>query len=148
MMGQMFKGIIFTIVIALLSSLFVAIFLVPVLAGVFFPLSNRAEKPVTNKVLKFIYEGFQKIINKITVKNILDKLSERERQILTLRYFSVFGLDSQVLFDFFLVSLSACILELGILGFKLSASLECNLSLLLFLINWQKKQVKINKITK
>ena len=65
-MGQMFKGIIFTIVIALLSSLFVAIFLVPVLAGVFFPLSNRAEKPVTNKVLKFIYEGFQKIINKIT----------------------------------------------------------------------------------
>ena len=66
MMGQMFKGIIFTIVIALLSSLFVAVFLVPVLAGVFFPLSNRAEKPVTNKVLKFIYEGFQKIINKIT----------------------------------------------------------------------------------
>lgn len=29
----------------------------------------------------------EKIINKITVKNILDKLSERERQILILRYF-------------------------------------------------------------
>ena len=40
MMGQMFKGIIFTIVIALLSSLLVAIFLVPVLAGVFLPLQT------------------------------------------------------------------------------------------------------------
>ena len=66
MMGQMFKGIIFTIVIALLSSLFVAIFLVPVLAGVFLPLSNRKEKPVTNKGLLMIYGGFQKIIDKIT----------------------------------------------------------------------------------
>ncbi|MDE7140363.1 MAG: efflux RND transporter permease subunit, partial [Treponemataceae bacterium] len=36
-MGQMFKGIIFTVVIALVSSLFVAIFLVTVLAGHFLP---------------------------------------------------------------------------------------------------------------
>lgn len=66
MMGQMFKGIIFTIVIALLSSLLVAIFLVPVLAGKFLPLSNRAEKPVTNPVLKFIYGIFEKCIAAIT----------------------------------------------------------------------------------
>ena len=32
-------------------------------------------------------EDEEKIINKIAVKNILDKLSERERQILILRYF-------------------------------------------------------------
>lgn len=32
-------------------------------------------------------EDEEKIINKITVKNILDKLSEKERQILILRYF-------------------------------------------------------------
>lgn len=32
-------------------------------------------------------EDEEKIINKITVKNILDKLSDRERQILVLRYF-------------------------------------------------------------
>lgn len=32
-------------------------------------------------------EDEEKIINKITVKNILDKLPERERQILMLRYF-------------------------------------------------------------
>lgn len=66
MMGQMFKGIIFTIVIALISSLLVAIFLVPVLAGKFLPLSNRAEKPVTNPVLKFLYGSFEKGIQAIT----------------------------------------------------------------------------------
>ena len=61
-MGQMFKGAIFTIVIALVSSLLVAIFLVPVLAGKFLPLSNRNEKPVTNPVLKAVYGFFEKII--------------------------------------------------------------------------------------
>lgn len=66
MMGQMFKGMIFTIVIALLSSLFVAIFLVPVLAGVFLPLSNRAEKPVRSALLKFLYGSFEKALAAIT----------------------------------------------------------------------------------
>ena len=66
MMGQMFKGIIFTIVISLLSSLFVAIFLVPVLAGKFLPLTNRNEKPVRNPVLKGIYGGFEWVLDKIT----------------------------------------------------------------------------------
>ena len=66
-MGQFFKGLIFTIVIALLSSLMVAVFLVPVLAGKFLPLSNRAEKPVTNPVLKFLYGTFEKGIQSVTV---------------------------------------------------------------------------------
>ena len=66
MMGQMFKGIIFTIVIALVSSLAVAVFLVPVLAGKFLPLTNRTEKPLTNPVLKVIYGFFEKVINLIT----------------------------------------------------------------------------------
>ena len=66
MMGQMFKGIIFTIVIALVSSLAVAVFLVPVLAGKFLPLTNRTEKPVSNIILKAIYGFFEKIINAIT----------------------------------------------------------------------------------
>lgn len=65
-MGQMFQGIIFTIVIALLSSLAVAVFLVPVLAGKFLPLSNRNEKPVSNRILKKIYGAFEFILNKIT----------------------------------------------------------------------------------
>jgi len=66
MMGQMFKDAIFTIVISLLSSLLVAIFLVPVLAGKFFPLSNRNEKPVTNAVLIKIYGFFEKCIQAVT----------------------------------------------------------------------------------
>ena len=66
MMGQMFKGIIFTIVIALVSSLLVAIFLVPVLAGKFLPLSNRREKPVTNPILKKIYGFLEKVIQLAT----------------------------------------------------------------------------------
>ena len=66
MMGQMFKGIIFTVVIALVSSLFVAIFLVPVLAGKFFPLTNRKEKPVTFKPLKKFYELLEIPLVKLT----------------------------------------------------------------------------------
>ena len=65
-MGQMFKAAIFTIVIALLSSLLVAVFLVPVLAGKFLPLSNRKEKPVTNPVLKKLYGSFEKVIQFFT----------------------------------------------------------------------------------
>ena len=72
MMGQMFKGIIFTIVIALVSSLLVAIFLVPVLAGKFLPLSNRAEKPVKSAFFKFIYGIFQKGIDAVT--NVYKKM--------------------------------------------------------------------------
>ncbi len=66
MMGQMFKGMIFTIVIALLSSLFVAIFLVPVLAGVFLPLTNRAEKPVRSRFFKLLYGSFERVLTFIT----------------------------------------------------------------------------------
>ncbi len=71
-MGQMFKGAIFTIVIALVSSLLVAIFLVPVLAGKFLPLSNRKEKPVENPLLKIIYKAFETVINFFT--NLYAKL--------------------------------------------------------------------------
>lgn len=71
-MGQMFKGIIFTIVIALVSSLLVAIFLVPVLAGKFLPLTNRKEKPLKNPAIKKIYGAFQKVID--TVTNLYSRL--------------------------------------------------------------------------
>ena len=66
MMGQMFKGIIFTIVIALVSSLFVAIFLVPVLAGHFLPLTNRTEKPVRSRILKTLYGFFNRTQDAVT----------------------------------------------------------------------------------
>ena len=75
MMGQMFKGIIFTVVIALVSSLFVAIFLVPVLAGKFFPLTNRKEKPVKFKPLAKFYTLLEIPLVKVTAlyRKILQK---------------------------------------------------------------------------
>ena len=66
MMGQMFKGIIFTIVIAICSSLLVAIFLVPVLAGKFLPLTNRKEKPVKSRIMKSFYGLCTKVLDAIT----------------------------------------------------------------------------------
>ena len=79
-MGQMFKGIIFTIVIALVSSLFVAIFLVPVLAGHFLPLTNRSEKPVKNKFLIKLYGFFnscQSAIDRVYRKILKAALNHR-----------------------------------------------------------------------
>ncbi len=49
--GQMFTDLIFTIIIALVSSLFVAIFLVPVLSSRFLAIRTRAEKPLKNPAL-------------------------------------------------------------------------------------------------
>lgn len=93
MIGQLFQGIIFTIVIALVSSLLVAIFLVPVLAGKFLPLSNRNEKPVTNPFLKAVYGFFQKIIDKITeVYSRLLKKALKFRAVTIITAFGVLGL--------------------------------------------------------
>ncbi len=66
MIGQIFKSMIFTIVIALLASLFVAVFLVPVLSGVFLPLTNRNEHPVKNPALKWLYRFFEKGLDGVT----------------------------------------------------------------------------------
>jgi HAE1 family hydrophobic/amphiphilic exporter-1 len=46
MAGEMFSGLAFTVVISLSSSLFVAIFLVPVLSSHYFPLVTRKQKPL------------------------------------------------------------------------------------------------------
>ncbi|MBQ7159792.1 MAG: efflux RND transporter permease subunit [Treponema sp.] len=84
-MGQMFKGIIFTIVIALVSSLFVAIFLVPVLAGHFLPLTNRKEKPLKSKFLIKLYAAFDAPMDAITKwyrKALQSALSHRKATLL------------------------------------------------------------------
>jgi hydrophobic/amphiphilic exporter-1 (mainly G- bacteria), HAE1 family len=64
--GQLFRDMIFTIVIAIVSSLFVAVFLIPVLAGHYLPLTNRMEKPVRNQLLKKLYAFFDRIFDLIT----------------------------------------------------------------------------------
>ena len=52
MLGELFTTLMVVIIIALLSSLVVAMFLVPVLAGKFLPVDNRTEVPINNKFLK------------------------------------------------------------------------------------------------
>lgn len=52
MMGELFTSLMVVIIIALLSSLFVAMFLVPVLAGVFLKVDNRNERPIKNPLLQ------------------------------------------------------------------------------------------------
>jgi HAE1 family hydrophobic/amphiphilic exporter-1 len=51
MMGIMFKPMIFTIIISHIVSWFVAVFLVPVLASHYLPLTTREEKPLKNPVM-------------------------------------------------------------------------------------------------
>ncbi|MDR0758492.1 MAG: efflux RND transporter permease subunit [Treponema sp.] len=61
MMGQLFNDLIFTVVISLTCSLAVAVTLVPALCGPIFKLDTRKQKPLKNRLLRFIddkMEGF------------------------------------------------------------------------------------------
>ena len=99
MMGQMFKGLIFTIVIALASSLFVAIFLVPVLAGKFFPLTNRNEHPVRNPVLKTMYGLFQRAQDSLAaVYRVILSRALRHRAVTLCVSFCVLAMSIALLF--------------------------------------------------
>ena len=57
MIGELFQDMIFTVAIALASSLLIAIFLVPVLASKYLPLNTRTQKPLKNKFLAGIDNG-------------------------------------------------------------------------------------------
>ncbi len=59
MIGALFQEFTFTIVIALLASLIVAIFLVPVLASRYLVIQTRTQKPLKNKLLA----GIDAVIN-------------------------------------------------------------------------------------
>jgi HAE1 family hydrophobic/amphiphilic exporter-1 len=59
MAGEMFAGLAFTVVISLASSLFVAVFLVPVLSSHYFPLVTRKQKPLKGFLVP-IDRGFEK----------------------------------------------------------------------------------------
>ncbi len=66
MTGQMAQDMIFTIVIALFSSLLVALFLVPVLAGKWIPLETRREKPLKNRFVIALDRGLEGVLSFIT----------------------------------------------------------------------------------
>ena len=63
MLGELFTSLMVVIIIALLASLCVAMFLVPVLAGVFLKVDNRKETPIKTPVLakadKIISQGIE-----------------------------------------------------------------------------------------
>ncbi|MFP4508778.1 MAG: efflux RND transporter permease subunit [Spirochaetaceae bacterium] len=56
--GELFSGLAFTVVISLAASLLVAIFLVPVLASHYFPLSSHTQKPLKG-LMGFIDSRFE-----------------------------------------------------------------------------------------
>lgn len=97
--GLMAKELIYTIVSAIVSSLFVAIFLVPVLAGVCLPLTNPNEKPVRNKFLILLYKLFDKGFDFIQnlYSNLLKKALKHKIITLTVAIISLCG-------SFFLIS--------------------------------------------
>ncbi|MHB9291408.1 putative hydrophobic/amphiphilic exporter-1 (mainly G- bacteria), HAE1 family [Hollandina sp. SP2] len=66
MMGELFQGLIFTVGVALASSLFVALFLVPILSSKYLPLNTRRQQPLKNKLLIAIDRGVEFLLNGIT----------------------------------------------------------------------------------
>lgn len=68
MLGELFTTLMVVIIIALLSSLFVAMLLVPVLAGKFLKLDNRIEVPIKNKHLAKADKAVENAIQWITLK--------------------------------------------------------------------------------
>jgi HAE1 family hydrophobic/amphiphilic exporter-1 len=76
--GVMFQDLAFTIVIALLSSLVIAITLVPSLASRFVKLHTKKQKPIKNRVLKAIDDSMEKAFNGLdskymnSLKTVLD----------------------------------------------------------------------------
>lgn len=68
MMGQMFSSLMLVILIAILSSLFVAMFLVPVLAGKFLPVDNRLERPIKTPLFAKADRAIGKALDWVTAK--------------------------------------------------------------------------------
>jgi HAE1 family hydrophobic/amphiphilic exporter-1 len=66
MMGELFQGLIFTVGVALASSLFVALFLVPILSSKYLPLYTRTQRPLKNKLLIAVDGACEFVLNRIT----------------------------------------------------------------------------------
>jgi HAE1 family hydrophobic/amphiphilic exporter-1 len=66
MQGELFQGLIFTVGIALASSLLVAIFLVPILTSTYLPLQTRKQKPLKHHLAAAVDGLIEKALNDIT----------------------------------------------------------------------------------
>ncbi|MDR0685661.1 MAG: efflux RND transporter permease subunit [Spirochaetaceae bacterium] len=79
--GLFIQDMLFTIVISLVSSLLVAIFLVPVLASKWLPVHSRLQKPVRNRFIGFIdrgiaaaLDGLGRIYSRLLTKSLKHRL--------------------------------------------------------------------------
>jgi HAE1 family hydrophobic/amphiphilic exporter-1 len=66
MLGELFQSLMVTLGVALGSSLFVALFLVPILSSTYLPLHTRLQKPLKHKLLRTMDRGIEKILTLIT----------------------------------------------------------------------------------
>jgi HAE1 family hydrophobic/amphiphilic exporter-1 len=80
--GEMIQGLSFTVIVALVSSLLVALFLVPILAGKFIPLNTRVQKPLKNPALKRIdafaegvFTGIEKAYRRLLAAAVSHRLA-------------------------------------------------------------------------
>jgi HAE1 family hydrophobic/amphiphilic exporter-1 len=65
MIGELLEGMLFTVIIALGASLFVAIFLVPILASTYLPINTRTQKPLRSRFLKANDNAMEKVLKGI-----------------------------------------------------------------------------------
>jgi HAE1 family hydrophobic/amphiphilic exporter-1 len=86
MMGELFQGLIFTVGVALASSLLVAIFLVPILSSKYLPLETRTQRPLKNKLLIAIDGACERVLCSITAgyRRLLSAAMDHRLAVLTL----------------------------------------------------------------
>ena len=109
MYGELFSGLAFTVVFSLASSLFVAMFLVPVLSSKYLPLSSQLERNLS---------GISKIFDDY-MKNLLSKLDNFYKKILSV-VLKKRKITIIIIFIIFVVTL----LFSGIAGFQLIPNSE------------------------
>ncbi|MDR1363906.1 MAG: efflux RND transporter permease subunit, partial [Spirochaetaceae bacterium] len=86
MMGQLFNDLIFTVIISLTCSLFVAITIVPALCGPILKLDTRLQKPLKNKTMRAIDDAIENFFTRLNeaYKRSLDYCLSHRAMILIL----------------------------------------------------------------
>jgi HAE1 family hydrophobic/amphiphilic exporter-1 len=89
MMGQLFNDLIFTVVISLSCSLAVAVTLVPALCGPIFKLNTRKQKPLKNRLMRFIDDKMERFFRSMDngYKRALDYCLNRRLLVILLVLF-------------------------------------------------------------
>jgi hydrophobic/amphiphilic exporter-1 (mainly G- bacteria), HAE1 family len=93
MIGEMFIGLAFTVVISLAASLVVALFLVPVLSSRYLPISTRLEQPLTGlpKLVDDTLEGFWRSTSDLYRRILAKILRHRLVTVVTIIIILVFS---------------------------------------------------------